>query len=160
MATAVGDVFCRSNIKRAICLMTAQAANTGAPSDTAEATETEGVPAYGDSPASMHAQNEKGAFFLCEAPDISTLVISSSAGSGTMVGTFTLWCYCAHTGTWIPKTVNGGAALAETATDVIRFTQDYTGLGAFDRFFLQLASVGGTATAFEAYLITTRRAWA
>lgn len=155
---AVGDVTGRSNVKRAVVLMEAQTTNTGAPSDTAEASETEGVPAFGDRTADIWADTDRGAFYLGEAPEISTLIITTSAGSGTMAGTFTLWCYYAPLDVWVPKEVNGGDALAETDTDKIRYSEDFTGLGAYDRFFLQLASVGGTDTAFEAHLVTCRAA--
>lgn len=142
--------------------MTGQTANTGQPSDTAEATETEGVPCYAADQGfnSLYAVDDAGAFYLGEPPESSTLVISSTAGSGVMVGTFTLWGYCAHTAKWYPITVNGGAALAELASpgDTIRYQQTYTGLGVWDRLFLQLAAVGGTGTAFEAWLVTPRAA--
>ncbi len=151
MAT-VGDIVSASNVKRAICLMTAQATNVAAPT-----LATQGVPCY--PPLNAFSSADAGAFYQGDCPDLSTLFISSSAGSGTMVGTFTLYGYLTATATWYPITVNGAAALAETATDSIRFSQTYTNLGHYDRLYLSLASIGGTATAFEAYLVSamTRR---
>lgn len=152
---AVGEIACGGNAKKAVCLMTAQTANTSAPTDADEATvkvATGVVPVY---PTSKIAADD-GHCYMATPASKSTLVISSSAGSGTMVGTFTLWCYLTATGKWYPKTVNGGAALAETAADAIRHVQSYDDLGHFDYLYLELAAVGGTDTAFEAYLITSR----
>ncbi len=151
---AVGTVNLKgnNNVKRAVCLMTAQTANTGAPTDTSAGTaSTQGVPCY---PTSGYISSEDGAFFQCEYPDLATLMISSSAGSGTMSGTFTLWGHKQATGCWYPVAV---IILAETASDVIRYQQVFTNLGHYDRLFLQLASVDGTSTAFEAYMVTARK---
>lgn len=151
---AVGDVKVRANCKREIVLMTGQTANTAVPTAA-----TDGVPAY---PSKAVYSVDTGAFYSGEPPDRSELIIYSTAGSGTMVGTFTLWGYNESAGVWIEIPVNGGTAvtpvaLAETDTDAIRFRQEFTNLGAYDRLALQLTGVGGTATAFEARLITCRK---
>lgn len=129
--------------------MTAQTANTGAPSGAAA-----GVPNY---PTNKIVADD-GACFAASAAPSSTLMISSSAGSGVMTGTFTLWGYLAATGVWYPIKVNGGAAIAELTTpgDTIRYSERFLDLGHYDRLALELAAVGGTATAFEAWLVTAR----
>lgn len=156
---AVGDVTTYKNSKRVVCLMTGQTANTGQPADgdtTGGGSHPIGVPTMAVNPVTD--LTDKGCFYYGEDPEVSTLVISSTAGSGTMVGTFTLWGYCSLTAKWYPIPVNGGVALAELSSpgNTIRHREDFTNLGRFDYLYLQLASVGGTDTAFEAYLITAR----
>jgi hypothetical protein len=152
---AVGDVKHFANAKKAICLMTAQTANTGAP-----AAATDGVPCFPVVQGAGAILNAASGHCFTGMPAASsTLMIGSSAGSGTMVGTFTLWGYLTASGQWYPVAVNDGAALAETANDAIRFTERFPDLGHYDRLFLQLASVGGTDTAFEAWLVTGSEAF-
>lgn len=154
MTTAVGDVKGGdTNSKRAVCLMTAQAANNSPPANA-----TDGVPNY---PNRNLYSADTGACFTGLSATDSTLVICSSAGSGTMVGTFTLWGYMVGPNQWFPIAVNAAAAtpntpvaISETATDAIRYQQIFHSLGHYDRFYLELSSVGGTATAFEAWLAT------
>lgn len=151
---AVGYVTGTANGTRAICLMTAQTANVAVPTD--EADSKAGVPCYDPGKLGDSAQ---GAFWPGLNPTKkSTLLINTSAGSGTMVGTFTLWGYKAVTGVWYPIPVNPTAgastALAETAADKIRYRELFENLGDFDRLYLSLASIGGTDTAFEAWLVT------
>jgi hypothetical protein len=102
---------------------------------------------------------EHSAFYTGKYPTISTLAIRSTAGSGTMVGTFTLWGYLTASDSWYEIPVNGGTAvtpvaLAETESDRITFVETFDSLGSFDRLYLELSSVGGTGTTFEAFLIT------
>lgn len=155
---AVGEVTFRSNVTRAICLLAAGTTTNSAPTDAAE-----GVPCYanGDAqnPTALWDADDSGAFFLNEPPDHSYLLISSTAGSGTMTCTATLYGYLAATGKWYPIKVNGGAAIAESGTDVIRYSERYEGLGAFDRLYLRV-TLAGTNTAVEAYLVTPRKAGA
>jgi hypothetical protein len=147
---AVGDVTFSSNLTRSVCLMTGQTANTGAPS-----ADTDGVPAHHDE--TIASSSITGAFYTGETPDVSTLTINSTAGSGTMTGTFTLWGYRTETDTWYSIQVNGGSAIGETSANAIEYTEEVS-VGRFDRIFLQLASVGGTDTEFEAHLTTAREA--
>lgn len=159
---AVGDVTLFRNIKRTVCLATGLIATNGQPTDAAEATIVLAagvVPAYAPNP--VYAAADQGAFFSGENPAQSTLAISSTAGSGVMTGTFTLWGYLRETAKWYPIQVSGGAALAELALpgDTIRFTQDLQNIGRFDYLYLQCSAIGGTATAFEAYLVTSRLGW-
>lgn len=148
MALAAGDLFFAANVKRSICLMTGQTANNNAPTLV-----TDGFTAYPDN--NIYA-TASGAFNAVEYPDQAVLTIRSTAGSGTMVGTFTIWGYLVASGRWYPVKVNGGSALAEYSADLIAYTETFTQLGAFDRLYLELSSVGGTATAFEAFLTVGR----
>lgn len=161
---ALGDMTYvgNSNSCRTICLMTGQTANTGQPADAviamgAAPTAGTGVPNYPNLRAA--GDSDIGACFAGLSADFSTLVISSTAGSATMAGTFTLWGYLAASGKWYPVKVNGGTALAELAVpgDTIRYAERFQNLGHFDRLYLELAAVGGTATAFEAFLTTARQ---
>lgn len=149
MTTAVGDVSGSDNLKRCICLMTAQATNNSPPSAAGD-----GVKAYPDEGIFV---SDTGAFFAAEFPDLATLCIKSSAGSATMTGTFTLWGYVTKAAAWFPVKVNGGSAIAETSADAINYTEAFTQLGHFDRLYLELSAVGGTATAFEAWLLCARK---
>lgn len=146
---AVGDVSGSDNVKRCICLLTAQTANNSPP-----AAATAGVKAYPDE--GLYA-SDNGAFFACEYPDNATLCIRSTAGSDVMTGTFTLWGYVTKAAAWFPVKVNGGSAIAETGTDAINYTEVFTNLGHFDRLYLELSAVGGTATAFQAWLLSARK---
>lgn len=152
---AAGDVKHYGNVKKAICLLTAQATNNSPP-----ATAGAGFPTYPETNefgASAYASKaEKAALFPVRNPLKSTLCIRSSAGSGTMTGTFTLWGYLTAAAAWFPIKVNGGNAIAETGTDVIGYTEAFENIGHFDRVYCELSAVGGTSTAFEAWLVTAK----
>ena len=148
MATAVGDVLSTNNTKRAVCLMTGQLTNNGAPSGA-----TAGVPCYPD-PSLAPGANDSGHCFTGRDARESTIVIRSTAGTGTMVGTFVLWGYLATVNEWFPIKLNAGTALAEYSSDKILYREYVLGLGHFDRLYLELQAVGGTGTAFEAWAIT------
>lgn len=148
MATAVGDVKSVSNTKRAVCVMAAQTTNNGAP-----ASASAGVPAYYDETKPANAADNGHCFTGRDARE-STLMIRSTAGSGVMVGTFVLWGYLAAAGDWFPIKVNGGSALAEYSADKIAYQERFMNLGHYDQLYLELQSVGGTGTAFEAWLVT------
>lgn len=156
---AVGDITSAANCKRAICLMTAQTANTGQPTDGAISPGALGAGVVPNFPNEGLFGNDTGASFAGEAAERSTLLISSTAGSGTMVGTFVLWGFLKGPNKWYPINVNAGAALAELASpgDTIRYQEKYLQLGHYDYLFLELKAVGGTATAFEAFLVTSRQ---
>lgn len=153
MALTVGDVVTKNNCKRAICLMTGQTANQAAPT-----VATDGVANYPSK--RLEEASDVGAGYLGQSAESSTLCIKSTAGSGVMVGTFTLWGLivdldgAAH---WFAVPVNGGSALAEDTTDAIFHVEQFANLGHFDRLALQLTSVGGTGTTFEAFLVTHRQ---
>lgn len=91
----------------------------------------------------------------------------SSAGSVTMTGTFRLWGYNAITAKWFPTgtgtgaakgTINAGAAIDETGTDLIRHAEPVYLLSCFDRVYAQCTAIGGTATALTFDLCVPREA--
>lgn len=95
-------------------------------------------------------------------PDRARLIIYSTAGSGTMTATFRLWGYSAAGSVWVPVgtgtgaakgTVNAGAAIDETGTDAIRHSELVELWGHFDRLYLEITAIGGTATAVTAQLL-------
>lgn len=154
MAAAVGTVTNNSNAKRAICLMTAQIATTAAPAGA-----TAGVPSY----PLMLPGVDTGAFFTGSAPDNSVLQVFSTAGAGTISGTFILWGFVAAgsagvngpnggSGVWLQvatiTTLSGAAPVSEI--------QNIPYLGAYDRLYLQCSAISGTSAAFEAWLSTAR----
>jgi len=126
--------------------MAAQATNNSPPSLV-----TDGVPVY----PTKRLSSDDGACYMGLSARESTLMIGSTAGSGTMVGTFYLWGYLVASGKWYRIAVNGGSALAETTADNIAYQERFLNLGHYDRLYLELASVGGSATAFEAWLATS-----
>lgn len=150
MANSVGLVIGGGNVKRSICLMTAQTANVAAPT-----LATDGIPAYPDNKVFASAS---GAFYTAYFSDVTTLTI---VGTGTTPsGIFTLWGYLAASSTWFPIQVNAGAAVTGAA---LPFIQTYgmggatpTQLGHFDRLALQLGSISGTGATFEAFLTSAR----
>jgi hypothetical protein len=90
------------------------------------------------------------------------LCAKSTAGSAVMTVTLRLWVYSALTG-WAPfgthatgatrGVINGGAAIDEAESDLIRHAEIVTGLCAFERVYLQVSAIGGTDTAVSAYLL-------
>jgi hypothetical protein len=98
------------------------------------------------------------------SPD-GTIFIASTAGSGTMTVTLRLWGYDATANAWAPLgtgtaalkgILNGGVAIAEDSTigaDVLRHTEVVGSLWAFDRIYLEITAIGGTATAISAWLV-------
>lgn len=139
-------------------MMVGQTANSAAPS-----LATDGVPNY---PTEKIFNSDTGACYAANAARESVLVLFTTAGSGTMAGTFTIWGYLAKgtagangpnggNGIWVPYIkVNGGTAFSSTSP--ITYAERDLNLGLFDRLYLQLTAVGGTGTAWEAWLNTAR----
>lgn len=148
MALAVGDIGTgsRSCCTKSICLMTAQITNNNAPT-----LATDGVPNF---PDGTNQVKDTGAGYSGRAHKKSTILIRSTAGSGTMVGTFVLWGYLTAAAAWYPINLNGGTALAENSADQLYLREVVDELGMFDRLYLEVKAIGGTATAFEAWHVT------
>lgn len=160
--TAVGDVTFDQNASRAVCLMTAQTTTTAVPT-----LATQGVPSFQIATAAPLG-TPKGAFDPARPPLASTLMVSSSAGSGTMTATLRLWGYVAAIGAWVPVSSNpnditksgfiyNGVAIPENTADQISYSETLLNLGHYDRLYLQCSAIGGTATAIEAWLVSARR---
>jgi hypothetical protein len=95
-------------------------------------------------------------------PEDVSLVIHSTAGSGTMTVTAKLHGYCPGAAAWAPMgvaaddttkgTVNQGNTIDETSADSIRHAEPVTGVFDFARLYLELTAIGGTNTAVTAWL--------
>lgn len=129
-----------------------------------EATATNGAPSAATDGFSLRGQAASAAGESNEPPWGSTaaIAINSTAGSGTMTGTFKLWVYANATAVWMPYgtdataankgLLNEGNAIGETGTDTIRHTELVNGLWHYDRVYLEITAIGGTGPAFTAYL--------
>ncbi len=100
---------------------------------------------------------------LPHCTDRAVVKIKSIAGSGSMTVTMKAWGYDSNLGWWLPLGIdataankgllNGGSAIAEGPTaDLITHAEEITGLRAFDRLYLEVTAIGGTATEIAAYL--------
>lgn len=97
--------------------------------------------------------------------DSATLLIKSTAGSGTMTVTVKLWGYVADTAIadWFPLgansdatkkgLVNNASAIDEHATDSLRHAEVLSFPGHFDRIYAEVTAIGGTSTTLSAFLI-------
>src|SRR5678810_1393066 len=114
MAQAVGDVKSDTH-HRAICLMSAQTANTAIPTAA-----TDGVPCY-RTPAQVQLDAvDTGAFYQGRDARESTLLIWGTCTAGqTLVGTFTLWGFLqianSGAGVWFEIPLNGGTGVTPVA---------------------------------------------
>lgn len=94
--------------------------------------------------------------------DGASLLVYSTAGSGTMTVTIRLWGYHADGSVWVPLgpggdttkgTINEGAAIGETSTDVIRHAEPIDLPGHFSRLYAEITAIGGTSTAITVDLV-------
>jgi hypothetical protein len=134
-----------------IKLLTAATATNSAPSGAAAGVSRKGAPG-----ATTNSPNGLGE---C---DEAVILIASTAGSGVMTGTFKLWGYSPLSAAWHPigthataatkGVLNQGNAIGETGTDVVTHAELVQGLGVFTRLYLEITAIGGTNTAFSAWL--------
>lgn len=99
-------------------------------------------------------------------PAKGALVIASTAGSGTMTATFRLWGKLpVASGIWVPLgpgtgaakgTLNTGSAVDETGADLLRHSEMVENLGMFERLYVEITAIGGTATAVTAWMVVQR----
>lgn len=92
--------------------------------------------------------------------DYATLLLHSTAGSGTMTVTCKLWGYNTQQAKWYPLgtnataankgLINEGNAIGETGTDSIRHAELILGIRGFQRLYLEVTTIGGTSTAITA----------
>lgn len=89
-------------------------------------------------------------------PQKAVVAVYSTAGSATMTATIKLWGYLTDAAQWFPLGIgadalkgvmNGGAAIGETGTDVLRHAEIVEGLFSFDRIYAEVVAIGGTSTA-------------
>ncbi len=157
MTTAVGTVSGSANAKRAVCLLTAQTTTNSAPSAA-----TDGVPCY----PSNALDTDTGMNYTARASREAVLFVSNSAGSGTVAATLRLWGYLAASGEWYPigagadatkGTINAATSLGESGVaDKLNHCEPFYLMGHFDRIYLQVTAISGTATALEAWVTTAR----
>jgi hypothetical protein len=98
--------------------------------------------------------------------DYATVLLYSTAGSGTMTVTCKLWGYNTQLAKWFPLgthataaskgLLNEANAIAETSADGIAHAEQVQGLRAFQRVYLEVTAIGGTNTAVSAVLDCVR----
>lgn len=130
---------------RSVQVLTAETGTTAAPSAATDGVETNSLKVGGN------------------VPDAATIVVQSTAGSGSMTVTLKLWGYDTDSAKWSPVgtnataankgLLNGGAAIPEgPVADTINHRELFFYLGHFDRLFLEVTAIGGTATAVSAWI--------
>jgi hypothetical protein len=134
----------------------------------ASATATNSPPAAATAGLSM---DEAKAAFGGIIPDDISLVVMSTAGSATMSITLKLWgefgtLGSIASGAWAPLgiggdttkgIINGGSAIGETASDVIRHAEPISWPAHCQRLYLEITAIGGTSTAVTAWLVARKR---
>lgn len=96
-------------------------------------------------------------------PDRVSLVVKSTAGSGTMTCTLKLWGYSPGAAAWIPLgthataaskgLLNQGNAIPEgPSADSITHAEPVYQIFDFARIYLEITVIGGTSTAITAWL--------
>lgn len=127
----------------------------------ASATATNGVPS--GATAGLDLSILQGLFG--KMPADVTLLIYSTAGSGTMTGTFRIWGYNEAGSVWTPMgpgadstkgVINLTAAIGETGADKIRHSETISLIGHFSRLYLEITAIGGTSTAVTGQLVARR----
>lgn len=95
-------------------------------------------------------------------PSTGDLMVRSTAGSGTMTAQFRLWAYHSKPAVWMPigtgtasgkGLINAGVIQDEVGADVLRHLESVPLSHGIERLYLELTSIGGTATAVSAWLI-------
>lgn len=128
------------------------------------ATATNSAPSGASAGVALTAFDVKG---LGWSPRVGSLRIWSSAGSGTMTATIRLWGYDSLIADWLPLgpgadatkgTINDGNALGETGANIIRHTEPVDLPCHFERLYVEVTAIGGTATAINAALVVERYA--
>lgn len=97
-----------------------------------------------------------------QAPSRVRVAFASTAGSGTMTVTGTVWGKAG--GIWfILKALNASSAaphtavaIPESAADVINFSDIVEDIAGCDRLFLEVVAIAGTSTAVTGYVLVGR----
>jgi hypothetical protein len=97
-------------------------------------------------------------------PDRLRIAARSTAGSDVMTVTLRLWGY-AGAAWYSVQALNSSSAtpdtpiaIAEVSADLLAYSQVVTGLAAFDRLYLEVPAIAGTATAVTGYVLTNASA--
>lgn len=109
--------------------------------------------------------DEIKAAFGGKIPDALTLQIVSTAGSGTMTCTAVWWGYAA--GAWgrpgvgatssVKGLINEGNTIDEVSANQINHYEEIHYVAHFERVYLEIATIAGTATAVTGYLLGQQR---
>jgi hypothetical protein len=129
------------------------------------ATATNGVPSGATAGFALRGPKAQYDLQLGEAQD-AIIVAYSTAGSAVMTVTLKLWGYVAELDKWFPfgsattdanrGLLNAATAIGELASpgDTLVFSDKApSGFYIFDRLYLEITAIGGTATAITAYII-------
>jgi hypothetical protein len=145
---AIGDVTAMSGDARVIEMLSSATAVNSPPAGASAGISVNDLSIFGIPPARM------------------VLAIASTAGSGTMTATFRLWGYLpVGGGLWVPLGPGGDtakgvlnleAAIGETSADSIRHAEVIENPGMFQRLYLEITAIGGTATAVTAWFVVRR----
>lgn len=130
---------------RSVQVLTAETGTTAAPSAATDGVETNSLKVGGN------------------VPDAATIVVQSTAGSGTMTVTLKLWGYDDDSAKWSPVgthstaaskgILNEGAAIPEgPIADTINHREILRWPGHFDRLDIQVTAIGGSATAVSVWI--------
>ncbi len=80
--------------------------------------------------------------------DQATILIHSTAGSGTMTATVAIWAYFPEAARWYRVGVlNNATAIAETSADAVNYVEAVVGLRKATRLYAEVTAIAGTATA-------------
>ncbi len=134
----------------------------------ASATATNSPPASATAGVSLDAIQ---AAFGGTIPEDLSIVVTSTAGSGTMTVTLRLWekfgvLASQANGLWCPAGIgadavkgvlNGGAAIGETSADLIRHCEPVSLTAHAQRLYVEITAIGGTSTAVTVFLVGRRR---
>jgi hypothetical protein len=132
-----------------VTLVTAATATNGAPTLATDGVDIRKGPA-----------GEKGRGL--RESDYATLLVYSTAGSGTMTATVKLWGYVPRLTRWFPLgasttdslrgVVNLATVIGEDGANLIEHSELVQGLSTFTRAYAEIATIGGTATAITVEL--------
>lgn len=127
---------------------------------SASITAVNGIPSGATAGVALRGASKKIDKQFADGEDEFVVAVKSTAGSDVMTATVAVWGYHADIGIWFRlKVLNAGSAIAETSSDAIQYAEVVDGLRHFDRVYVELTAIAGTATAVQFYLINraTRR---
>lgn len=136
---AIGTVTTLTPDAAAIELLASATATNGAPTGSAGLSANALAQVFGTIPRKLR------------------VAVVSTAGSGTMTCTLTLWMRLGSLGWVQAQKLNAGSAIAETGTDTIGYSETVDTLECADRFYLEIAAIAGTNTAVTGYLALARQ---
>jgi len=154
---AAGDVKFSADCLRHTCLLSGVTAANGQPSGA-----TAGVPCYD---SNVFGEVSAGVCYPQLPSRESTILVCSTAGSGTMTVTIRLWGYNSATSEWYPLgagadatkgVIDAGSAEGEVKSDKILHAEPLLMAGHFDRLYAEVTAIGGTSTAVDVWVVSPR----